>query len=223
MGVTGEIYIIVAVMIMHSPVTIGIAGGTGCGKSTVSNAIIERVGVQKISYLLHDAYYRDLSHMSKMERDLVDFDQPDALETALMVRHLETLKDGHPVEMPIYDFAQHIRTPETIRIDPRRVIIVDGVLIYADEKLRDLMDVRIYVDTDPDIRFIRRLQRDMNQRGRTVESVMQQYLATVRPGHIRFVEATKSFADVIIVGGGQNEVAIDMVVGWINSLMTDGK
>ena len=201
------------------PLVIGIAGGTGSGKTTVANALLSRVGIEHISYLPHDAYYRDITHLSDAERQLINFDHPDTLETELMVKHLQELKAGNPVNIPIYDFAQHTRTKETIRVEPHPVVIAEGILIFSEPTLRELLDVKIFVDTDSDIRFIRRLQRDIAERGRTMESVIQQYLATVRPGHLEFVEPTKRFADVIILEGGYNEVGIEMLVARIKALL----
>lgn len=202
-----------------SPLVIGIAGGTGSGKTTVANAILSRVGVERIAYLPHDAYYRDITHLPVAQRSMVNFDHPDTLDTELMIEHLKQLKAGKPVDIPVYDFTRHARTDKTQRIEPHPVVIVEGILILTEPALRALLDVKIYVDTDPDIRFIRRLQRDIAERGRTMESVIQQYLSTVRPGHLEFVEPTKRFADVIILEGGFNEVAIEMLVARIEALL----
>ena len=203
----------------NAPLVIGIAGGTGSGKTTVANAILSRVGIEHIAYLPHDAYYRDITHLSEAQRQLINFDHPDTLETELMVKHLQELKAGNPVHIPIYDFTRHARTQETTRVEPHPVVIAEGILIFGEATLRELLDVKIFVDTDSDIRFIRRLQRDIAERGRTMDSVIQQYLATVRPGHLEFVEPTKRFADVIILEGGFNEVGIEMLVARIKALL----
>ncbi len=201
------------------PLVIGIAGGTGSGKTTVANAVLERVGAQHIAFLPHDAYYRDLSHLSIEERRRVNFDHPDSLETELLVEHIHRLMNWQPVEVPVYDFTCHSRTSQTVHVEPRRVIMVDGILIFYEPALRPLFDVKIYVDTDADLRFIRRLQRDIEERGRTTESVIQQYLGTVRPMHMEFVEPSKRYADVIIPEGGRNTVALDMVIARIETLL----
>ena len=204
----------------HIPLTIGVAGGTGSGKTTVANVILERVGKQRIAYLPHDAYYRELGNLPPDQKAAMNFDHPDSLETKLMIKHIEQLKLGNPIEIPIYDFSTHSRTNRTIRVEPHPVIIVEGILLFADKKLRDLLDVKIFVDTDPDIRFIRRLQRDITERGRTTENVIQQYLTTVRPMHLEFVEPSKRYANVIIPEGGLNEVAMEMVIARIESLLS---
>jgi len=201
------------------PIIIGVAGGTGSGKTTVSEAILERVGRERITYIQHDSYYKDLSPLPLEERHKINFDHPDALETNLLVEHLERLQAGSPVEVPIYDFTTHTRRKETRRAEPRGVTLVEGILIFADKALRDLMDIRIFVDTDPDIRFIRRLRRDITERGRTLESVIHQYLETVRPMHLEFVEPSKRYADIIIPEGGFNVTAIDMVVARVEAMV----
>jgi uridine kinase len=201
------------------PVIIGVAGGTGSGKTTIARQILKRAGTEQISLIQHDAYYKDLSHMLPDERDLHNFDHPDALENELLVRHLRALKAGQAIEIPVYDFTTHTRTGETRHLGPNRVVLVEGILIFADSALRELMDVKIFVDTDADIRFIRRLTRDLVERGRTVDSVIHQYLATVRPMHEEFVEPSKRFADVIIPEGGFNQVAIDLIATRIKALL----
>ncbi len=202
-----------------SPIVIGIAGGSGSGKTTVANVILQRVGADRIAYLPHDAYYRELTHLPYARRVEVNFDHPDSLETELMIQHIRQLKEWQPVDLPVYDFTTHSRTSQTIRVEPQRVILVEGILIFAEKELRDLFDVKIFVDTDPDIRLIRRMQRDITERGRTAESVIKQYLRTVRPMHLEFVEPSKRYADVIIPEGGFNEVAMDMVTTRIESLL----
>jgi uridine kinase len=201
------------------PVVIGIAGGTGSGKTTVANVILERVGADTIALLPHDAYYKDLVNLPRAQRDLVNFDHPDSLETDLLVSHIRELRDWRAVDIPIYDFTTHARTRRTQHIDPQPVILVEGILIFHEPALRELFDVKIFVDTDADIRFIRRLQRDILERGRTVESVIRQYQTTVRPMHLEFVEASKRHADVIIPEGGLNTVAMDMVVARMESML----
>ncbi|MBC7263343.1 MAG: uridine kinase [Chloroflexi bacterium] len=202
-----------------SSLIIGVAGGTASGKTTVVEAILDRVGRERIAYIQHDSYYKDLSHLPFEERRRFNFDHPDALETDLLIRHLQSLRNGRPVEVPVYDFTCYCRLPETRHVEPRPVIIIEGLLLLAEPALRDLMDVKIYVDTDADLRFIRRLKRDVAERGRTVDSVIEQYLATVRPMHLEFVEPSKRYADVIIPTGGQNVVALDLVTARILSLL----
>jgi len=201
------------------PIIIGVAGGTGSGKTTVSVAILERVGRERITYIQHDSYYKDLSHLPLEERHKINFDHPDALDTNLLVEHLKRLQAGSLIEVPIYDFTTHTRKGETRRVEPRAVTLVEGILIFADKALRDLMDVKIFVDTDADIRFLRRLQRDITERGRTMESVIRQYLETVRPMHLEFVEPSKRYADIIIPEGGFNITAIDMVVARVEAMV----
>lgn len=202
-----------------APLVIGIAGGTGSGKTTVANVILQRVGADNIALLPHDAYYKDLKDLPEAQRDLVNFDHPDSLETDLLVHHLRELRQWRPVDIPVYDFTTHTRTSRTLRVEPQPVILVEGILIFAEPALRELFDVKIFVDTAPDIRFIRRLQRDLVERGRTVDSVIRQYETTVRPMHLEFVEPSKRYADVIIPEGGLNTVAMDMVVARIEALL----
>jgi uridine kinase len=205
--------------IKPKPIVIGIAGGTGSGKTTVANVILRRVGNHRIAYLPHDAYYRDLKDLPLNQRAAVNFDHPDSIESELMLAHITQLKNWESVKLPVYDFSTHSRTEQTIRIDPQPVIIVEGILIFAEVKLREVFDVKLFVDTDPDLRFIRRLQRDIAERGRTMEKVIQQYLTTVRPMHLEFVEPSKRYADVIIPEGGLNEVAMEIVIARIESLL----
>ncbi|HZW02495.1 MAG TPA: uridine kinase [Anaerolineaceae bacterium] len=203
----------------ENPLVIGIAGGSGSGKTTVANVILQRVGSHRIAYLPHDAYYRDLSDLPPVQRVQVNFDHPNSLESSLLVEHIQQLKKWQPVQLPVYDFTNHSRTDQTLTVDPQRVIIVEGILIFAEPELRELFDVKIFVDTDADIRFICRLQRDIAERGRTTEKVVNQYLSTVRPMHLEFVEPSKRYADVIIPEGGLNTVAMDMVIARIESLL----
>ena len=202
-----------------TPIVIGIAGGSGSGKTTVAQEILQRVGPDRIAYIQHDSYYKDLSGLPPAQRTEVNFDHPNSLETELLISHIEGLKNGQAIEVPVYDFAPDSRTDKFFKVNPRRVIIVEGILIFVDPALRALFDVKLFVDTDADVRFIRRLQRDITERGRTVESVIKRYQATVRPMHLEFVEPSKRYADVIIPEGGFNRAAMDMVVARIESLL----
>ena len=201
------------------PIIIGVAGGTASGKTTVADAILDRVGRDRIVFIQHDAYYRDLSHLPLEERRKLNFDHPDALETELLVAHLRDLQTGKPIEVPVYDFATYQRRDVSRRVEPRRVILVEGILIFVDKELREMMDIKLYVDTDADLRFIRRLQRDIQQRDRTMETVIHQYLTTVRPMHLEFVEPSKRYADVIIPAGGFNQTAVEMIVARIGGML----
>ncbi len=202
-----------------SPLIIGLAGGSGSGKTTVAQGILQRVGRENIAFLQHDSYYKDLGSLPPNQHAEVNFDHPDSLETELLIQHVKQLKAGQAIEVPIYDFSKDRRTDRTFTVQPRSVILVEGILIFAEPKLRKLFDIKIFVDTDPDIRFIRRLQRDISERGRSTESVIKQYLATVRPMHLDFVEPSKRYADIIIPEGGFNTAALDMVVARIQSLL----
>ena len=202
-----------------TPVIIGIAGGTGSGKTTVANVILRRAGAAHIAFLPHDAYYKDIQDLPRFQREALNFDHPDSLETSLLVEHLRRLRAGEAVEIPVYDFTTHSRTHQTTRVEPQPIVLVEGILIFSEPDLRELFDVRIFVDTAPDVRFIRRLQRDVKERGRTVESVIHQYETSVRPMHLEFVEPSKRYADVIIPEGGLNLVAMDMVVARIETLL----
>ncbi len=204
---------------MQHPIIIGVAGGTGSGKTTVSRAILQRVGASRIAFLEHDSYYRDLSHLALDARRQVNFDHPDSLDNTLLIEHLDTLCNGQAVAVPIYDFTRHNRRHEVRVVHPQPVILVEGILIFADRPLRDRMDIKIYVDADADLRFIRRIQRDIRERGRSMESVVDQYLRTVRPMHLEFVEPSKRYADIIIPRGGLNSIAIDMVVARIEGML----
>ena len=200
------------------PTVIGVAGGSGSGKTTVVRRIVDSVGPDQVVVLEHDRYYRDRNDLRLEERAALNYDHPDALETDLLVRHVRALKAWEPVDVPLYDFTRHARRSEVQRYDPRRAIIVEGILIFTEPALRELMDVKVFVDADADTRFIRRLQRDVAERGRTLESVIEQYLATVKPMHFEFVEPTKRYADLIIPLGGHNTVAIDMLLSLVRSL-----
>ena len=198
---------------------VGIAGGTGSGKTTLADLILKSMGREKIAYLPHDAYYKDQKHLPIEARARVNYDHPDSLETDLMVRQIRQLLDNKAIEMPVYDFTSHSRKKETVLIEPKPVILVEGILIFTEINLRDLFDMKIFVDTDADIRFIRRLSRDVEERGRSVKSVIDQYLQTVRPMHLEFVETSKRYADIIVPEGGLNVVALDMVIARLQSLL----
>jgi uridine kinase len=193
------------------PLVVGVAGGSGAGKTTVVQAIVEAVGANHVALLPEDAYYREYRHLPETQRAAINWDHPDAIEVKLLLAHTMALVAGHSVERPVYDFAAYARAPETVHVEPRPVIIVEGILIFLDEALRRLFDVKVYVDTDADLRFIRRLHRDVNERGRSLDGVVAQYLNTVRPMHLAFVEPSKRHADLIVPEGGQNRVAIDLL------------
>ncbi len=201
------------------PLVIGIAGGSGSGKTTVAQEILQRVGRERIAFLQHDSYYKDLTGLPPTQRAEVNFDHPNSLENELLIQHVASLRDGKPVEVPIYDFSTDRRTGQTFTVQPQRVILVEGILIFTEAILREMFDVKIFVDTDADLRFIRRLQRDITERGRTTGSVIEQYLSTVRPMHLEFVEPSKRYADVIIPEGGFNTAALDMVVARVDVLL----
>ena len=194
---------------------IGIGGGTGSGKTTVANRILESVSANEVVFIQQDSYYRNLTDLPLDYRHIANFDHPDALDNDLLVNHIRRLKSGEPIELPLYDFRTHMRLNETRSVQPKPIVIVEGILIYADPRLLEQMDIKVFVDTPDDIRFIRRLRRDVAERGRTVESVIEQYLATVRPMHMQFVEPSRRFADVIIPEGGHNLVSIDLISGKI--------
>ncbi len=198
---------------------IAIAGGSGSGKTTVAQEILNRVGPDRIAYLPHDAYYKDLSGLPPLQKTEVNYDHPHSLETDLLIKHVLQLRVGKQIDLPVYDFSTNSRTEKTIPINPQRVIVVEGILILAEPELRKIFDLKIFVDTDSDLRFIRRLQRDINERGRTPESVIKQYLKTVRPMHLEFVEPSKRYADVIIPEGGYNTAALDMVAARIEEML----
>lgn len=204
---------------MQHPVVIGIAGGSGSGKTTVLERIVDAHGAGGIAVLDHDAYYCDLSHLPMEEREQFNFDHPDALETELMREHLDRLIAGKPVEKPIYDFTTHSRRAETERVEPEPVVIVEGLLVLAEQPLLETMDIKIYVDAADDIRLMRRIRRDMHERDRSIESILAQYERHVRPMHLEFVEPSKRNADIIIPRGGHNDVAIHMVLSRIRALM----
>lgn len=202
----------------HRPLVIGVAGGSGSGKTTVSRAILDRVGREQIAFLSHDSYYRDLSHLPFEERVHVNFDHPDAFDNELFLRHIDWLLSGETIDVPLYDFASYTRLPGSNPVAPRTVILLEGILLFVDAELRRRMDIKLFVDAESDLRILRRLQRDVRERGRTVESIVEQYLRTVRPMHLEFVEPSKRYADVIIPRG-INTIAIDMVVARIEHLL----
>lgn len=199
---------------------IGICGGTGSGKTTVARRILQCVGASDVAFIQQDSYYRDLAQMPLDHRARANFDHPGAINNDLMVEHVRALKAGRAAELPVYDFKTHTRRQETMRIEPKRIVIVEGILIFAEPRLVEEMDVKIFVDTPDDIRFIRRLQRDIRERGRTIESVIEQYFASVRPMHTQFVEPSKRMADVIIPEGGNSSVGIDLISSRIRELLT---
>jgi uridine kinase len=202
------------------PVIIGIAGGTGSGKTTVARAIYDRVGRDRIEWISHDSYYRSFDALTPEERHKINFDHPDSLETELLARHLDVICKGSSVEVPMYDFTTHARKTETQKVEPRRVIIVEGILVLAEPELRKRIDIKLFVDTPADIRFVRRLMRDIKTRGRSLESVVEQYMTTVRPMHEEFVEPSKRHADLIIPEGGENQVALDAITSRVEHLLT---
>jgi uridine kinase len=203
------------------PVVLGVAGGSGSGKTTVVREVCRILGEDITSVLHHDAYYRDLAHLPFASRVEVNFDHPDALETELMVEHLRALLRGMPVEVPTYDFSTHTRAPHRERLHPTPVVVVDGILVLADPRLRETMDLKVFVDTEADIRLMRRIRRDVLKRGRSADSVIAQWEATVRPMHLEFVEPSKRFADLVVPEGGYNRVAVDLVVDRLRALMSE--
>lgn len=205
-----------------SPVVLGVGGGSGSGKTTVVREIIRGLAPVRASVLHHDSYYRDAENLSLEERSHINYDHPESLESPLLAAHIRELVAGRSVHVPIYDFKNHRRREETRRIDPAPIVVIDGILVLADAELRDLMDIRVYVDTDADLRFIRRLERDMGERGRTMESVIRQYTATVRPMHLQFVGPSRRHAHVIVPEGGRNAVAIAMLVARLRHLVARG-
>ena len=199
---------------------IGIAGGTGSGKTTVTQKVLERLHVQeKVVVIQHDSYYKDLSEYHGLTPDKINFDHPDSLQTSLLVQHIRDLKRQVVVEQPLYNFTTHSRMKETRRLEPQDIIIIEGILIFVEKELRDLMDIKIFVDTDADERLLRRIRRDILERGRSIDSVMNQYMSTVKPMHLEFVEPSKHWADIIVPRGGDNHVAIDMVAVKIDTML----
>ena len=200
------------------PVIIGVAGGSGSGKTTVVREIVRTLGPDHVTVIQHDSYYQDRTGVPAAERASINYDHPDALETPLLVEHVRTLLAGRPVRVPVYDFATHTRTSATVEVAPKRAVIVEGILVLADAELRALMDIKVFVDTDSDLRIIRRLERDVAERGRSMRSVVDQYLGTVRPMHLEFVEPSKRWAHVIVPEGGENTVAVDMLITKVRSI-----
>jgi uridine kinase len=198
-------------------IIVGVAGGSGSGKTTVVQQVVQALGAEQVTVIQHDSYYRDRSTVPPEERASLNYDHPDALETSLLVDHLRELRDGRPIEVPVYDFTNHTRLAKTVWAEPRNAVIVEGILILLDPALRDLMDIRVFVDADPDLRVIRRVERDVSERGRTIESVFDQYLETVRPMHLEFVEPSKRWAHIIIPEGGFNRVGVEMLVAKVRA------
>ena len=203
----------------HSPVALGVAGGTGSGKTSVAQAILDQVGRERIAFLAQHSYYRDIEWRSEAQLLHHNFDHPDALDNDLLVRHLHELKAGRPVEVPIYDFVRHVRTAATEHVEPRPVILLEGILLFVEPGLRELLDLKVYVDTAADVRLMRRVRRDIEERGRTVDDVFRQYSETVRPMHREFVEPSKRWADVIVPQGASNRVALEMVIARVEQLL----
>lgn len=208
---------------LHRTVIIGLAGGSGSGKTTIAEALVDAIA--GVAYVRHDDYYRNRPELTFEERTKVNYDHPDSLETTLLTAHLQALRDGQPIERPVYDFTTHTRSERTVVVAPAPVVLVEGILVLADEGLRNMMDLKIYVDTDPDLRLARRMERDIEERGRTAESVLAQYLATVRPMHLEFVEPSKRHADMIIPGGfrvGAVATVIEMIRGRFSTAWAEG-
>ena len=204
---------------MKRPIFIGITGGTGSGKSTIAKEIYRQFGEDCIAMIEQDSYYKDQSHLSMEDRVKTNYDHPNAFDNNLLVSHLESLLNGHSIQKPSYDFSIHNRIEDTSKVEPKEIVIVEGILILEDPRIRELLDIKIYVDTDADVRIIRRMVRDINERGRTMESVINQYLNVVKPMHNQFTEPTKKFADIIIPEGGHNKVAIDIIVAKIKEVL----
>lgn len=204
---------------MNKPILIGITGGSGSGKSTIANEIFEAFGSEHIVMMQQDAYYKDQSELTMEERTKTNYDHPNAFDNTLLVEHLKELIKGNAIEKPVYDFTVHNRAKETVKVEPREIIIVEGILILEDERIRDLLDIKVFVDTDADVRIIRRMLRDIEERGRTLQSVVDQYLSVVRPMHFQFTEPTKRFADIIVPEGGHNKVAIDILVSKMKDIL----
>jgi uridine kinase len=200
-------------------IIIGIGGGTGSGKTTVAKEVRKHFPEESVVIMHHDSYYLDRSELSPRQREQINYDHPESFDNRLMIEHLSELRAGRPIEKPIYDFETHTRGPRTITVRPARIILLEGILVLADHRLRSLMDIKLYVDTDADERFIRRLRRDIVDRGRTVDQVIEQYLKTVRPMHLQFVETSKRYADVIIPEGGQNVVAVDLITTKVRDIL----
>jgi len=208
---------------MKRAVVVGITGGTGSGKSTVAKEIFRSLPEKNILIIQQDAYYKKQSHLTMEKRIKTNYDHPMAFDTELLIDHLNKLISFQPIEKPIYDFSIHDRKKETVRVEPREIIILEGIMLLEDSRLRDLLDIKIFVDTDPDVRILRRIKRDIRDRGRTLESVVNQYLSTVKPAHNQFIEPTKKYADIIIPEGGYNKVAIDIMAAKVRSVVIDAE
>lgn len=208
---------------MKKPIFIGISGGSGSGKTTIVNRIYSEVPEKCISIVEHDAYYKDQSNLTFEERCKTNYDHPFAFDTDLFVEHIKDLKSGQFVEKPIYDYEIHNRKKDTIIVEPKEIVIVEGLLVFYEERIRELLDIKIFVDTDADIRIMRRIMRDMKERGRTLDSIIAQYINTVRPAHEQFIEPSKKYADIIVTEGGNNLVAVDLMVTKIKSLLADNQ
>jgi uridine kinase len=204
---------------MKRPLLLGITGGTGSGKSTVTHEILRSLPEESIAIVEQDSYYKDQSNITFEQRVKTNYDHPDAFDTPLLVKHLKDLLNGQAIEKPVYDFSIHNRVKQTVRVEPKDIIIVEGILILQEMEIRNLLDIKVYVDTDPDVRIIRRITRDIQERGRTLDSVINQYLNIVRPMHLQFVEPSKRYADIIIPEGGYNRVAIDILVTKVESIL----
>ena len=202
-----------------APIVFGVAGGTASGKTTIAHTILDQVGARNIAYLPHDAYYRDMAHLPLAQRAQQNYDHPDALESNLLAAHIRELRAGRPIQLPVYSFSDYTRCPETTPVAPAPVILVEGILILAEPELRELMDIKIFIDTEADIRLIRRIERDTRERGRSLSDTIFQYLDTVRPMDLEFVQPSRRYADIIIPGGGQNRVAIEMVVSRLRAAL----
>ena len=202
-----------------APIVFGVAGGTASGKTTIAHTILDQVGARNIAYLPHDAYYRDMAHLPLAQRAQQNYDHPDALESNLLAAHIRELRAGRPIQLPVYSFSDYTRRPETTPVAPAPVILVEGILILAEPELRELMDIKIFIDTEADIRLIRRIERDTRERGRSLSDTIFQYLDTVRPMDLEFVQPSRRYADVILPGGGQNRVAIEMVVARLHAIL----
>jgi uridine kinase len=201
---------------VSKPLIIGIAGGSGSGKSTVARKVAGALPSLSVAFIDMDAYYRNFTHITLEERRRVNWDHPDAFDFDLLTRHLAELAERHAIDKPVYDFVTHLRSEETVRVEPTDVIVIDGILLFVDERVRDLCDVKVFVDAEADIRLIRRLRRDMRTRGRPLNEIIEQYLSTVQPMHLQFVEPSKRYADIIVPRGGHNEIAIEMIVAKIS-------
>jgi uridine kinase len=211
--------VIILAIVTTSSVALGVAGGSGSGKSTVAREILRTVGAERIAFLAQDSYYRDVEWRGEGQLLRHNFDHPDSLDSDLLCDHVDALKAGRGVEVPIYDFVRHRRRPETRRVEPRPVILVEGILLFVEPRLRAALDFKVFVDTDADVRLLRRIQRDMAERGRTVDDILRQYLETVRPMHLEFVEPAKRYADVIVPEGGENRVALGMIAARVEQLL----